>query len=159
LPSVQKNLRGLDACLVGFHMSLEFGDEPMGIMSVEAKRMFSFKSSMTSLLSGWFEMRALEAPTLEESTAKVFCIMESTFDEMLSADWLEADSGTHQAEKSPPLVLRTEPYQSCPSYPIPDMILSMFSSFELPRIIPSLQTMMVAQQANDGIGSGQLSYP
>jgi signal transduction histidine kinase len=115
LPSVQKNLRGLDVCLVGFDMFPDVGDRPKGTMSVEAKRMFSFKSSITSLLSGWFEMRALTAPTLEESTAKISCIMESTFDEMLSAGWLGADSGTHQVEKSLLLVLRTEPYQSCPS--------------------------------------------
>jgi signal transduction histidine kinase len=115
LPLVQKNLRGLDACLVGFDMFPDIGDQPKGNISVEAKRMFSLKSSITSLLGGWFEMRALAAPTLEESTAKVSCIMESAFDEMLSAGWLGADSGTHQAEKSLLLVLHTKPYHSCSS--------------------------------------------
>jgi signal transduction histidine kinase len=114
LPLVQKNLRGLDACLVGFHKFPDIGDELTGIMSIDAKRMFSLKSSITSLLNGWFEMRVLAVPTLEESTAKVCCIMESTFDEMLSAGWLGADIGTHQVEKSLLLVLRTAPYQSYP---------------------------------------------
>jgi signal transduction histidine kinase len=113
LPLVQRKLRGLEACLVGFDVLPNIGDELTGILSVEAKRNFSFKASLTSLLCGWFEMTVLAASSLAESNAKVYCIMESTFNNMLSAGWLEAGSGPHQPEKSLLLVLRTEPYQTC----------------------------------------------
>ena len=112
---IRKKFLGLDACLVGFDVFPSLIEEPTGILSMEAKRMFYFKDSLTALLKDWFGMKVTAMAKLEPSTAMVFVIMESTFDDLLLNGFEDTELKASEDGKSVLLVLCTKPCKTYPS--------------------------------------------
>lgn len=108
----RQQLQGLETCLVGFDVFPNLSDEPTGILSIEAKRMFYFKDALMSLLKDWFRMNVSVVPTPNGSTCGMFFIMESTFNDMLSAGTLKSELRKPGDKKPLFLVLCAKPYSS-----------------------------------------------
>lgn len=105
---VRHRTHGLNICLVGFDLIPNVVDEPTGILSVEAEGIFSIRDSLTSLMKHWFSMEVTTAPTLDLTSAAVYCVMESTFNELIAAGWTNTTGKEAQAIKPIMLVLCTK---------------------------------------------------
>ena len=100
---VRDQVQGLQMRLVGFDVIPNIVDEPTGILSLEAKRMFYFRDSLTSLLKDWFRMEVTIEATLKPAPRTISFIMESVFDQLLSAGL--PGNETDQAPRAKPVVL------------------------------------------------------
>jgi hypothetical protein len=102
---LRKELQGLEVCLVGFDLFPSLGDEPTGILSMEAKQTFFFKDSLTALFQDWFGMKVIVRADLAASAAAVTVMMESSFKDLLCQGFEETGGASPETRKSVLLVL------------------------------------------------------
>ena len=112
---IRSQTDGLNACLVGFNVVSNLDDESAGILSIETRRMFYLKDSLTALAKDWFAMEVSVEANLNPSTADVYFIMESTLNDLLLAGFQDPEPSLSRHRKPILLVLCTRPYQSCPA--------------------------------------------
>ena len=65
--------------LAAFDVSPSIVGIPRGKLSVEAERMLSLRSSLSSLLPNWLEMEVILLSVLNSSSADIVIAMESEF--------------------------------------------------------------------------------
>ena len=68
---------GLKICLVGFDYYPEIEEAPTGILSAHERRMLAIRSSVTTLLTDWFGMVVVTAPSMEDAKGDILIGMQS----------------------------------------------------------------------------------
>ena len=70
--TVREKTRNLKICLVGFDVYPSLSDSPDGILSAQANCMLLLKSSITRLLTRWFNMNVVFSQTPDQAIADIY---------------------------------------------------------------------------------------